>query len=206
MPTRSGNYLLKVFIDGDTSKVAFTKQMLVVDSKAAVVGTVVQPFSAQLFNTHQKIKMSVNIAGINSFSAAQQVKVVILQNNRWDMSQRDIPPTFVRGNLLEYNTEDRGIFPGGKEWRWLDLRSFRLQTDRVDRADYKKDATDVYVKTDIDRSGQRYVYYPDYDGGFNIISYETINPFWQGDYATVHFSLATPTGKASRHPSRENFC
>ncbi|MEO6490602.1 MAG: DUF5103 domain-containing protein [Ferruginibacter sp.] len=200
-PTRSGNYLLKVYLDGDTSKLAFTKQMLVVDPKAAVIGAVTQPFSAQLFSSHQKLKMSINLGSINSFSAAQQVKVVILQNNRWDIAQRDIPPTFVRGNMLEFNTEDRAVFPGGKEWRWLDLRSFHLQSDRVDHADYKKTATDMYLKTDIDRRGQRYVYFPDYDGMYNILTYETINPFWQGDYATVHFTLATPDGNP--YPNRD---
>jgi len=194
VPSKSGNYLLKVFLDGDTTKLAFTKQMLVLEQKASVSGAVVQPFSAQLFNTHQKLRMSVNISGINSFSAAQQVKVVILQNNRWDNAQRDIPPTFVRGNVLEYNTENNAIFAAGKEWRWLDLRSFRLQSDRVDSASYHKNATDMYVKTDIDRNGQRYLYFPDYNGMYNIISYESINPFWQGDYATVHFSLATVDG------------
>ena len=196
LPTRSGNYILKVFLDGDTSKLAFTKQMMVFEQKASVSGAVVQPFSAQLFTTHQKIRLNINIKGLNSFSAAQQVKVVILQNNRWDISQRDIPPTFVRGDVLEYNTEDRAIFPAGKEWRWLDLRSFRLQSDRVDHAEYKKDKTDMYLKTDVDRSAQRYVYFPDYDGMYNIVTYESINPFWQGDYATVHFSFAT----ADRNP------
>ncbi len=195
VPTKSGNYLLKVFLDGDTSKLAFTRQMLVLESKAAVTGEVVQPFSAQLFSTHQKLRMSVNIAGINSFSAAQQVKVVILQNNRWDNAQKGIPPTFVRGNVLEYNSENIAIFPAGKEWRWIDLRSFRLQTDRVENATYHKDATDIYVKTDIDRNGQRYLYFPDYNGMYKIVSYESINPFWQGDYATVHFSFATADGK-----------
>ena len=194
VPSKSGNYLLKVFLDGDTSKLVFTKQMLVLDQKAAVTGEVVQPFSAQLFSTHQKLRMSVNISGINSFSAAQQVKVVILQNNRWDNAQKSIPPTFVRGNVLEYNSENIAIFPAGKEWRWLDLRSFRLQTDRVENAIYHKDATDVYVKTDIDRNGQRYLYFPDYNGMYKIVSYESINPFWQGDYATVHFSFATADG------------
>jgi hypothetical protein len=169
--------------------------MLVFEQKAGISAAVIQPFSAQLFNTHQKVKMSINIKGLNSFSAAQQVKVVILQNNRWDISQRDIPPTFVRGDMLEYSTEDRGIFPAGKEWRWLDLRSFSLQSDRVDHGVYKKDRTDLFLKTDVDRSNQRYVYFPDYDGMYNIITYESINPFWQGDYATVHFSFATPDGR-----------
>ena len=53
----------------------------------------------------------------------------------------------------------------------------------------------MYVVPDIDRSAQRYVYYADYNGMYNIITYESINPFWQGDYATVKFSFAPPGGK-----------
>lgn len=200
-PTKSGNYLLKVFLDGDTSKLAFTKQMLVVEQRAAISAAVVQPFTPDKFNTYQKVKFSANITGLNSFSAAQQVKVVILQNNRWDISQRDIAPTFVRGNVLDYSAESIALFPGGKEWRWLDLRSFRLQSDRVDHADYAKTFTDIYLKTDIDRTGYKYVYYPDYNGMYNIITYEAINPFWQGDYATVHFSLAKPDG--TEYPNQD---
>ncbi len=192
--TMSGNYILKVYLDGDTSKLAFTRRMLVLDQKAAIGGQVVQPFTPQLFKTHQKILFSANINGLNTFSAAQQVKVVILQNNRWDNAQRDIKPTFVRGNTLEYNTENNSIFPGGKEWRWLDLRSFRLQSDRVERADYQKTSTDMYLFADADRSAQRYVYFRDLNGMYLIETYETINPYWQGDFATVHFNLAAPNG------------
>ncbi len=195
-PTRSGNYLLKVFLDGDTSKIVFTRQMLVLDQKTNISAAVVQPFTPQLFNTHQKLRFSVTIKGLNSFSAAQQMKVVILQNNRWDMTQRDIPPTFVRGNTLEYNAENIAVFPGGKEWRWLDLRSFRLQSDRVDSAAYRKNSTEIFLRTDIDRAGQRYVYFPDYNGMYKIVTYESINPFWQGDYATVHFYFSRPDGNA----------
>ena len=200
-PTRSGNYLLKVFLDGDTSKLVFTKQMLVLDPKASVSAAVVQPFTPQFFNTHQKIKFTANIQGINTFSAAQQVKVVVLQNNRWDIAQRDIAPTFVRGNVLDFSAENIAVFPAGKEWRWLDLRSFRLQSDRVDSAHYNKSSTEIFLKTDVDRTGQRYVYFPDYNGSYNISTYESINPFWQGDYATVHFNFAQPDGNP--YPNRD---
>jgi len=193
--TMSGNYMLKVFLDGDTSKLAFTRRLLVLDNKAAISARVVQPLTPQFFSTHQKIQFNANITGVNTFSAAQQVKVVILQNNRWDNAIRDIPPTFVRSNTLEYNTENNCIFPGGKEWRWLDLRSFRLQSDRVDSAHYGKTATEVFVKPDRDRSGERYVYFRDLDGMYLIETLETINPYWQGDFATVHFTLTTPTAQ-----------
>ncbi len=197
VPTRSGNYLLKVFLDGDTSKLVFTKQMLVVESKTLITAKVVQAMSPQYFKTHQRLDLSVLLSkDLNAFSAVQQVKAVILQNNRWDIAQRDVMPSFNRGNELIYSMEKTGLFPGGKEWRWLDLRSFRLQSDRVDSAYYGKTSTEIFLKPDVDRSTQRYVYFPDYNGMYSVMTYESINPFWQGDYATVHFNFASPNGEA----------
>ena len=190
--TMSGNYILKVFLDGDTSKLAFTRRMLVLDQKASIGGQITQPFTPQLFKTHQKVQFNANINGLNTFSAAQQIKVVILQNNRWDNALKDIKPTFVRSNTLEYSMENNLVFPAGKEWRWLDLRSLRLQSDRVKKADYRKDGTDMYLFPDADRTAQRYVYFRDLNGMYLVETYETINPYWQGDFANVHFSLAAP--------------
>lgn len=194
LPTKSGNYLLKVFLDGDTSKLAFTRKLLVLDPKSSVMAQFIQPFTPQFYNTHQRIKFTVNLEGLNAFDANQQVKVRILQNNRWDNAQGGAPPTFIRGNTLEFNTESDYFFAGGKEWRWLDLRSFSLQSERVERAEYSKNATKVFVKPDIDRSNQRYVYYRDLNGSYQVTTYESINPYWQGDFATVQFSYLSPNG------------
>src|SRR5665811_1643867 len=88
----------------------------------------------------------------------------------------NIAPTFVRGNSLEYNTENNLIFPAGKEWRWLDLRDFHLQTDRVKSAEYKKNSTEIFVRTDIERSTERYVYYRDINGMYSVETTQSINP------------------------------
>jgi hypothetical protein len=195
LPTRSGNYLLKVYLDGDTNKLAFVKQLVVMNPQCAILGEVVQPFTPDKFKTHQKIRFSVALKGINSFSAAQQVKVVVLQNNRWDIAQRDIAPTFVRGNSLEYNADQIAVFAAGKEWRWADLRNFRLQSDRVEKAIYGKRSTEVFMKPDRDRTGDRYIFFPDLDGTYRITTFESINPFWQGDYATVNFYFKPESGQ-----------
>jgi hypothetical protein len=156
-----------------------------------VAAEVIQPFNSALFYTHQQLKFSATIAGINSFSAAQQVKAVILQNNRWDNALKDISPSFIRGNVLEFTRNDLAIFPAGKEWRWVDLTSLRLLSDRVDYADFGKTTTDFYLKTDVDKSAQRYVFFPDLNGMYELRTYERRNPFTQGDYAKVHFSFAS---------------
>ena len=196
LPSKSGNYLLKIFLDGDTSKLVFTKRLLVADAKATVSASVVQSLGTQNFTTNQKVRFFATVASeLNSFSAAQQVKAVVLQNNNWRTAQKDIRPTFVRGDVLDYSSDNVANFAAGKEFRWLDLRNFSLQTDRVDHADYGKTTTNIFLKTDVDRSSERYIYYPDYNGSYNIVTFQFINPFWQSDYATVYFSFAPPNGK-----------
>jgi len=191
IPTRSGNYLLKVFLDGDTSKLVFTKRFLVLNNKSSIGARITQPFLPEHFRTHQKVQFNVNINGLNTFNPTQQIKVVILQNNRWDNAITNVPPTFIRGTTLEYNTENT-VFPGGKEWRWLDIRDFRLQSDRVKTADYKKNSTDIFVRNDVERGGERYIYYRDLNGMYTVENTQGYNPFWQSDYATVHFSFLPP--------------
>jgi hypothetical protein len=195
-PTRSGNYILKVFLNGDTSQLAFTKRFMVVDNKAAIGARVTQPFAPELSRTHQKLQFTVDVKALQSFNAAQQIKVVVLQNYRWDNAMMDLKPTFIRGTSLEYNSENTAVFPAGKEWRWLDLRDFHLQSDRVLSADYKKYATDIFLRPDAPLSTQKYVYYRDLNGMSSIEAIRGVNPFYEGDYATVYFSFVPPNGEA----------
>jgi hypothetical protein len=200
IPTRSGNYLVKVFLDGDTSKLVFTRRLLVLNNKSTIGARVTQPFLPEFFRTHQKIQFNVNIKGLNTYSTNQQIKVVVLQNNRWDNALTNIPPTFIRGTSLEYNTENI-VFPGGKEWRWLDIRDFHLQSDRVDSANYKKNSTEVFVRPDVERQGEKYIYYRDLNGLYTVETTQSINPYWQSDYAMVHFTFMPPNGNA--YPNKD---
>ncbi len=194
LPSKAGNYILKVFRNGDTSKLLFTKRMLVIRDLATAPAQVQQPFNGQIFRTHQKLQFRVNIGeALNVLNPQQQVKVVIMQNNRWDNAVQNIKPTFVSRNTLEYNLENDAVFPAGKEWRWIDLRSFRLQSDRVESAKYSTVSTEIFVRPDADRSQQRFNFFRDMNGMFRIEPRESINPYWQADYATVHFSYVPPS-------------
>ncbi len=188
VPVKSGNYLLKVFLDADTAKLAFTKRMMVVDNRTIVQAQVQQTFDNAMLRTHQKLQLSVNTQDLNLLSP-QQTQVVILQNNRWDDAVKNIQPTFIRGKTLEYNSEQDCVFPAGKEYRWADLRSFRFQSDRVDRVDLTTDPAQIYIKPDIVRSNLRYLYFQDRNGWDEIATTESVNPWWQTDYAQVHFTF-----------------
>ena len=194
-PSKSGNYLLKVFLDNDTSKLVFEKRMVVLESKATVSAQIQQPFNASLFRTGQKLNIVVQTDNRIQVMSPNDLKVVILQNNNWQTSAFIDRPTIFRGNYYEYSDEAYTGMPAGKEFRWIDIRSLRLKSDRMQDINNKGDTTHVYVKPDPNRSTQIYIYYRDLNGSYTIETMESINPYWQGDYAFVHFSYFPPANR-----------
>lgn len=195
IPIMSGNYLLKVFRDGDTAKLAFTKRLMVVDKHVSIGARILVPYDNELARTHQKLQFSVETKELNLLSP-QQVKVVAMQNNRWDDAIINKQPVFIKGNLLEYNGEIDYLFPAGKEYRWADLMSFRFESDRIARIDRIQEPNTVYMKPDLVRSSFAYLNFADRNGYTEINASESINPWWQGDYAWVHFSFVPPGKQA----------
>jgi hypothetical protein len=198
-PSKAGNYLLKVFLNDDTSKLVFTKRMLIVNTKANVSAQVLQPFNTNYFQTHQRVQVNVStVPGqVNTFSP-QDLKVVVLQNNIWNNASLLDRPTVFRGNYYEYSDEENTTFQSGKEWRWIDLRSLRLMSDRMTKI-VDNDTTnrvDVYVKPDGERRQQLYIYYRDFNGIYTVENRDNSNALWQSDYAWVHFTYVPPGNRA----------
>ena len=189
MPTKSGNYLLKVFLNGDPNQLAFTQRLLIADNFIPTLIQVQQPYNSEIGRTHQKIQFSLDIGKLNLVNPQQQLKVVVLQNYRWDNAITGMQPVFMRQNLYEYNGEKDFIFPAGKEYRWVDMQSFRFQSDRIRNVDMNVTPFEVEVAPDVERTQQRYLFYTDLNGFFEINTTDGVNPWWQGDYAHVHFTF-----------------
>lgn len=198
-PSKAGNYIIKVFLNGDESNVILTKRLLVVENRIGINAQIQQPLNSMLMRTHHKIQFSLEVSQLKITNPRQELKVVILQNYRWDNAIQNIQPTFTRANVLEFNTENDCVFAANREWRWLNLTSFRLQSERVDSAHYTNKSTEVFVKPDGDRKKLTYYYYRDFDGMYMLGGgLENLNPYWQGDYARVRFTYVPPLNQPFR--------
>lgn len=196
--TKSGNYLLKVYVDGDTSKLAFERRFLVVDPKVTVAAAVVRPNGNYAAGDRQKLNLSINVSRLQVQNPQSQVKVVVLQNYRWDNAVHHLQPAFMRGAAYEYNSERDLLFPAGKEYRWVDLQSFRFQSERIEGVKEAEGALagyDVTLKTDQERRDVQYMPYADYDGFYKISASEHIDASYQADYGLVHFRYRTRDGQ-----------
>ena len=195
MPTKSGNYLLKVYLNNDTSKLAFTKRVLVLDNKVSFGVNFAAPFNGSNANMYQKMPFTLNYNNLNVSDINQQLKVKVIPNNCFTES-KDVTPTFIRQKSIEYSNEADILFAGGNEWRYVDLRSFRLQSDRIQNVNATVTPSIVTLKTDADRSTKPFVYFNDLNGAQVIELLEPLSPFWQGEYAQVNFSYMPANKRA----------
>ena len=186
-PTQSGNYILKVFKNGNANELVFTRRFFVTEDQVSMAATVQEPFDAQVSKTHQKIQLVLDVKKIPFFQT-DQIKATIIQNYRYNDALTLAAPTFIRGNLLEYNSEDQFIFPAGKEARWLDIQNLRLRSDRIIDINSKADRAIISVKPDLSRASTAYYTFNDLNGNFIISNTESLQSENQNDYATVNFT------------------
>ena len=193
IPTKAGNYILKVFKDGNSSDLVFTRRFYVVNSLIGVFGSVQEPFDGAISRTHQKIQLSLDVKQLSYFQP-DQIKTVVIQNHRVNEARVVTEPSFIRGNQIEYNSERDLIFPAGKETRWLDLQSLRLRSDRVQELNQSEGLTKVIVKPDLSRASTPYFTFNDLNGAFIISNSESLESAYQNDYANVVFTYKPTNG------------
>jgi hypothetical protein len=186
-PKLSGNYILKVFKNGDKSNIAFTKRFYVADHVVNINAKVQEPFDGAISRTHQRIKASIDIRDIPNFQN-NQLTVKVIQNNRYSDAKTTTTPSFLRNTELEFNNEAELIFPAGKEARWLDLQSFQLRSDRVAEINNKESITKIIVRPDGSRENLLYSTYKDLNGGYLIMNTDNLQSENQNDYAQVQFT------------------
>ena len=187
--TLSGNYLLKVYDNSDEKKLAITRRFVVVDPLVNIRGQLRRPAKVSLSRTHQELDFSIDIKDLPTRNPRSDIKVVVLQNGRWDTAIKDIPPMFVRPDELIYDHQDKIIFPAGKEFRSVDIRTFKSSTNSVYEIIKSYNQYDIVLRKDSSRQFISYLFYNDLNGKFVIQSFEERDGDLRGDYAHVLFTL-----------------
>jgi hypothetical protein len=67
-----------------------------------------------------------------------------------------------------------------------------LLGDRITAQKNTDSTYNLFVQKEMPRSGQQYFYFNDLNGRYLIETTENINPYWNSDYATVHFNFVPP--------------
>lgn len=184
----SGNYLLKVYKDGDEDNLFLTRRFVVAEQKIPI------SLKYQISNTMIRQQMetfSFEAQAINLpiYNPANDLKVKLLQNFRWDNSLENLSPRFQNENRYEYFVDLQKSFISGNEFRRHESESINLYGRNVQDIEERPNVNDLYIFPDTKRIRNTYGSQRDRNGSYAVRVMEYRNPDLNADYLRNHFFI-----------------
>lgn len=192
-PQYSGNYALVVFEDNDRQHVVLTQRFYVVEPKVRIEG-VVKKSTFDVFNGEdQEVDFKIMNEQLKLLNPREDIKVVLMQNRRWDNAITGLKPNYIRDNVLDYDYNKENVFHGGNEFRYFDIRTNRYTGENVENITFIRPYYHVSLMPDEIRNNKKFMPYKEMDGNYVIESQDRITDAdTECDYQFVHFHLQIP--------------
>lgn len=187
----SGNYALVVYENGNKEDIILSKRFYVVEPRVDVEGTVRRATLDAFKGENHEVDFTIFHENLPIENPQQEVKVVVMQNNRWDNAIRDLKPIFIRNRALIYDYNRENVFVAGNEFRYFDNRTNRVNGENVLATDYHRPYFHKTLMSDEIRTNKRFFEYTEMNGNFVVESQDQeVDDFdTECDYTFVHFSL-----------------
>ncbi len=189
--SKSGNYILKVYVEGEPDNVVLTKRFLCIDRKAEVAAEIMQAREPALRTRCQETDVRVYANNDLFYNPNERVKVLIQQNGRED-NKRFLPLSENRGRELVYNFRQENIFDGGNVFRSFDFTSLRQRSNFIANIDYIGGENIVRLREEVVKERSPFVEQADLKGAYYVRNDIDNNEALCSDYAWVYFYLPKP--------------
>jgi hypothetical protein len=190
---KSGNYLLKVFEDDGDKTPVLTRRFIVFEPILLPAAEFQIPVGFK-FNSSHEMDLKIEAKNFRVANPTNELRATVLQNGRWETAKMNVPPSFVVGDQINFDYQDSLIWSAGKEWRYVDIRSSRFRSERINTIVNGEKTWEFLMRPDFDRSREPYLIYPDLNGGFFVETqdYNNVggaNSRIQADYVNLFMAL-----------------
>lgn len=185
--TKSGNYVIQIYEDGDTEKTIGYVCFSVAEQEAGINATVRSNTDIELAGRYQQLDIDVNTSHLRLTNPTQEIQVVVTQNNRTDNSVRLTQPTFIENNRLRYINNKQLIFEGGNEYHHFDINSAYILGNGVNHIEFDRNYYHAFLFDDVWDPTLPYTTESDADGQYVINAERTEDDDYEADYMWVHF-------------------
>lgn len=185
--TKSGNYQLRIYEDGDPNKRVAEVNFCVVDPLVAIDARVRNNTDVELSGRYQQLDFDVTTSALQ-IKDPNEVKVLVRQNNRTDNQVWLSRPTFMEHNRLRYINKRELIFEGVNEYHHFDAFSTYYAGTGIDRVYHERgDYHALLFPQQVSQTA--YIHEFDVNGQYIVNAERTFDPDTEGEYMWVYWQL-----------------
>jgi len=191
----SGNYMLKIV--NDDREVVFSRKFILYEDLVSVPMQVRRARNLSVIDYKQNLDFAIKSQVINFQSPLQNIKVLLMQNGRFDNAITNIKPQYTIGNDLIYKYDAETQFWGGNEFMFFENKNIRAANNLIARVDSNAGIYNDHLYPSNARADKPYTYFPDINGNFLVNNIGAQNNEIEADYAWIFFTLSAPANYAS---------
>ena len=190
----SGNYALVVFEGNDRHNLVLVQRFYVVEPRVRIEGLVKRATFDSFNGENQEVDFKIINEQLRLLNPQDEIKVVLMQNRRWDSAVLGLKPKFIQNNVLNYDYDKENVFPGGNEFRYFDIRTKRRNGENVESVRFIRPYYHITLVTEGLRNNKKFMPYKEMNGNFVIESQDRVTDTdTECDYMFVHFYLPMPS-------------
>lgn len=201
--TKSGNYLLKVWREGDPDDVLFQARFAVCENTVGVYGQVLTNTDVDYNAAHQQLNFDVVARQGQIADPYNEITAIVTQNERDDNQAVVSKPLMVADGKITYEHNRDLIFEAGNEYRRMEIVSTTAMNMRVASMEYHEPFYHAVLYVDEPRAQQQYLYDKTQYGRFTVRNADTDfeRASTEADYIMTHFVLKCdkPLAKGEIH-------
>ncbi len=186
----SGNYVIKIL--NEDKEVVFTRKFILYEELVSVPMQIKRTRNLTFVELKHNVEFAIKSATINFQSPLTNVKVMLMQNGKFDNAITNIKPQYTIANDLIYKYDAETQFWAGNEFHFFENKDIRAANNSIATVGSKGSVYDAHLYVDQSRANAPYTYFPDINGNYIIKNINAQNNEIEADYAWIYFSLSAP--------------
>lgn len=186
----SGNYRIHIYDDTDDQQEVITIDFRVTEESMPLLLSASTNTDIDANATHQQVSLALGYGSYRVISPADQIVIVVTQNDRDDSRRTGIRPTVVKPDGLEWNHCRQLIFEAGNEYHKYEVLDVSHATMGIDQIIWNGEHYEAYPF--IAEPRRNYLYDEDANGAFYIRNSDNWESATTCDYVWVNYRLKCP--------------
>ena len=186
----SGNYRVLIYEEDEKDEPVLEARFCIYEREAGIIAQISSNTDIDFNDRHQQMTLSIGYGALSIFDPERDLKVIVMQNRRWDSRVEGLVPNIRRANGIEFTHNRNLIFPAGNEYHRFEILDVHRTATGVDRIEWFEPYYHATLFPAV--VDHAYSYSEDQNGVYVVRSSDNYDDWTTAEYVVVHFFLETP--------------